>query len=111
MPWVYIVVCRDDTLYTGWAVDPEARVRAHNAGRGSIYCRRRRPVRLVYQEEVASRSAAQKRELQIKRMPRCKKVALIAGGLGANGHVPRDTASSPGAVREPQAKSRGKYHA
>lgn len=77
MPAVYIVLCSDGSLYTGWATDVEARVRAHNAGRGSRYCRQRRPVRLVYREEVASRSQAQHRELAIKRMPRRRKLRLI----------------------------------
>lgn len=72
-----MVACSDDTLYTGWAVDVEARVAAHNAGRGSAYCKHRRPVRLVYQEELADRSEAQRRELVIKRLPRRKKLELI----------------------------------
>lgn len=72
-----MVECSDGTLYTGWAVDVEARVREHNAGRGSVYCRRRRPVRLVYQEELPSRSAAQQREGAIKRMQRRRKLDLI----------------------------------
>ena len=50
-----MVACNDGTLYTGWAIDVEARVAVHNAGRGSVYCKQRRPVRLVYQEEVATR--------------------------------------------------------
>lgn len=77
MPFVYIVACRDGTLYTGWAMDVEARVAAHNAGRGSIYCRQRRPVRLVYREEVSTRADAQRRELAIKRMRRARKLKLI----------------------------------
>jgi putative endonuclease len=77
MPFVYIVACSDGTLYTGWTTDVEARVKAHNAGRGSRYCKQRRPVRLVYQEKMPDRSAAQRRELAIKRLPRRKKVELI----------------------------------
>jgi putative endonuclease len=77
MPFVYIVACSDGTLYTGWSTDVEARVKAHNAGSGSRYCKQRRPVRLVYQEELADRSAAQRRELAIKRLPRRKKLELI----------------------------------
>ncbi|MGD8625353.1 MAG: GIY-YIG nuclease family protein [Anaerolineae bacterium] len=77
MPFVYIVACSDGTLYTGWTTDVEARVKAHNAGRGSRYCKQRRPVRLVYQEELPDRSAAQRRELAIKRLPRRKKVEMI----------------------------------
>lgn len=72
-----MVVCSDDSLYTGWAMNVEARVKQHNAGRGSQYCKQRRPVRIVYKEEVPSRSAAMKRELAIKRMRREKKLKLI----------------------------------
>ena len=76
MPFVYIVRCADDTLYTGWALDVTARVKQHNAGRGAKYTRTRRPVQLIYSEELPSRAAALKRELQIKRYPRAKKLAL-----------------------------------
>ena len=77
MAFVYIVECADGTLYTGWAFDAHARVKIHNAGRGSIYCRNRRPVRLVYSEEVPTRSDAQRRERVIKRMSRTKKLDLV----------------------------------
>ena len=77
MPFVYIVACSDGTLYTGWAVDVQARVAAHNAGRGSAYCKQRRPVRLVYQEEVPTRARAQQRETAIKRLGRSGKLKLI----------------------------------
>ena len=77
MPFVYIVACSDGSFYTGWATDVEARVAVHNTGRGSVYCRQRRPVRLVYQEKVATRAEAQKRELAIKRMRRSTKLKLI----------------------------------
>jgi len=78
MPFVYIVRCADDTLYTGWAVDVTRRVKAHNAGRGARYTRMHRPVVLVYSEELPTRSEAMKRELAIKRYPRAKKLALCA---------------------------------
>jgi putative endonuclease len=77
LPFVYIVICDDDSLYTGWTTDVEARVAAHNAGRGSRYCRSRRPVHLVYQEELPNRRQAMRRELAIKRMPRRRKLELI----------------------------------
>jgi putative endonuclease len=77
MPYVYLVQCADGSLYTGWAVDVERRVKAHNAGRGARYTRWHRPVTLVYVEEHPTRSAAQKRELEIKRWPREKKQQLI----------------------------------
>jgi putative endonuclease len=76
MPFVYIVRCANGSLYTGWAVDVERRVKAHNAGRGAAYTRMHGPVELVYCEELPTRSEAQKRELAIKRYPRAKKLAL-----------------------------------
>ncbi len=76
MPFVYIVRCADETLYTGWAMDLARRVAAHNAGRGARYTRLHGPVELVYSEEVPNRSAALKRERVIKRYPRAKKLAL-----------------------------------
>jgi putative endonuclease len=79
MPFVYIVLCTDGTLYTGWAVDVEARGKTHNAGRGAKYTQTRRPVRLVYSEEQPSRAAAMRREREIKRWPRAKKQALFRG--------------------------------
>ena len=78
MPFVYMVRCADDSLYTGWAVDVVRRVAAHNAGRGARYTRMHRPVVLVYSEELPSRSEAMKREIAIKRYPRAKKLALCA---------------------------------
>ena len=78
MPFVYIVECADGSLYTGWAVDVEQRVKVHNAGRGARYTRLRGPVKLVYAEEQPDRVAAQKRELEIKRWPRARKLKLIS---------------------------------
>jgi putative endonuclease len=77
MPYCYIVECCDGSFYTGWAVDVERRLKVHNAGRGAKYTKIRRPVKVVYVEELPDRPAAQKRELAIKRMPRIKKIALI----------------------------------
>jgi len=77
MPCVYIVECADGSLYTGWALDVQRRVKAHNAGRGGRYTRMHRPVRLVYAEECETRATAMKREAAIKRWPRAKKLKLI----------------------------------
>jgi putative endonuclease len=77
MPCVYIVECADGSLYTGWALDVQRRVEAHNAGRGGRYTRLHRPVRLVYTEECETRVAAMRREAAIKRWPRAKKLKLI----------------------------------
>jgi len=78
MPFVYIVRCADGSLYTGWAVDVQRRLKAHNAGRGARYTATHGPVELVYTEEVPTRTDALKRELAIKQYPRVKKLALCA---------------------------------
>jgi len=77
-PWhVYIVRCADDTLYTGIARDLARRIAEHNAGKAAArYTRSRRPVVLVYCEPAASRSAAAKREYEIKRLRREEKQVL-----------------------------------
>lgn len=79
-PWhVYMVRCADASLYTGIATDLHARVAAHNAGRGARYTRARLPVVLVYQEAAPSRAAALRREHQIKRLRRARKLRLLRG--------------------------------
>jgi putative endonuclease len=74
--FVYIVECSDGTLYTGIAVDVEARIKAHNGGAGAKYTKPRRPVKLIYKEEHASQSEATKREYAIKKLSRRQKLAL-----------------------------------
>ena len=78
--YVYIVECRDHSLYTGWTTHLQERIEAHNRGRGAKYTRSRLPVELVYREAVPDRSAALRREAAIKRMDRRAKLALIAAG-------------------------------
>lgn len=75
--YVYIVSCADDSLYTGIALDVDARIASHNAGRGARYTRSRLPVRLVYSEPAESRSAALRREHAIKSLTRRQKQRLI----------------------------------
>ncbi len=75
---VYILRCRDGSLYTGIAKDVQARLRQHNEGRGAAYTRTRLPVTLVYQQEGWTRSEALIREAQIKRMPRARKEEIIS---------------------------------
>lgn len=79
--YVYLLRCRDGTLYTGYTDDPERRLRVHNAGKGAKYTRSRLPVELVYQEQCPDKSAALRREREIKRMRRAEKLALISGGI------------------------------
>lgn len=74
--FVYLLRCRDDSLYCGWTDDLARRVATHNAGKGARYTRSRGPVRLVWSEQVSDRSAALKRELAIKRLTRAEKIVL-----------------------------------
>jgi len=74
----YLVRCADGSLYTGWTTDPERRAKEHNAGRGARYTRSRRPVKLVYVEELPDRSSALKREAQIKKYSHKRKEKLIS---------------------------------
>ena len=81
MPWfVYVVRCRDGSLYTGISTDVESRVNVHNDGRGARYTRSRRPVVLVYRERRRSRSMALRREAAIKALSRAEKQALVDRG-------------------------------
>lgn len=73
----YIIECADGSYYTGWSTNPTRRLKEHNAGRGARYTRARRPLRLVYTELQPDRSAAQRRELRIKRLSHARKEALI----------------------------------
>lgn len=76
---VYLLRCRNGALYTGVTTDIARRLRAHNSGRGAAYVRLNGPGELVYLENAAGRSEALKREAAIKRLPRRKKLSLIAG--------------------------------
>ena len=79
MNYTYIVRCADGTLYTGWTNDLSRRIAAHNAGTGAKYTKPRRPVALVYSEAFDAREDAMRREVQIKRLSRAEKLALISG--------------------------------
>ena len=80
MYFVYMVKCADNTFYTGIATELERRIEEHNSSeKGAKYTRTRRPVELVYSEEHPDRSAASKREYEIKKkMSRVEKLKLIA---------------------------------
>ena len=76
--YVYILRCGDGTLYTGITDDIPRRLAVHRVGKGAKYTRGRGPLELVYQEQVPDKSAALRREFQIKRLTRREKEALIA---------------------------------
>ena len=75
--YVYILRCKDDTLYCGITPDLEKRLQQHNAGKGAKYTRGRGPLELVYREMVETHSDALKREIAIKRLSRTEKLELI----------------------------------
>ena len=78
MAWfVYMLRCRDGSLYTGYTDDVERRVAVHQSGKGAKYTRSRLPVELVYQVELPDKSAALKREAAIKKLSRQQKLQLI----------------------------------
>jgi putative endonuclease len=75
--YVYIAQCRDGSLYTGFALDAERRIAQHNLGRGGKYTRSRLPVELKYCEAYDTKREALRREAEIKKLPREKKLRLI----------------------------------
>jgi putative endonuclease len=77
MPFIYILECAGGSFYTGSAKDLEKRISQHQAGKGAKYTRAHLPVRLIYYEEFDEFKEALKREIQIKRLSRAKKKALI----------------------------------
>lgn len=75
---LYILRCGDGSLYTGITTDVQKRLAAHRSGKGAKYTRGRGPLELVYSEECGSHSDALRRELEIKRLTREEKEALIS---------------------------------
>lgn len=83
MYYVYLLECADGSIYTGITTDLKKRFERHAQGSAARYTRAKKAVRMLYAEEQPSRSAATKRELQIKSWPRQKKLDLIAANLHA----------------------------
>lgn len=78
-PWyVYVLECCDGTLYTGVTNDPEARLKAHQDGRGAKYTRGRLPVRVLGVPFIGSKGEALSEERRIKRLRRSVKLRLLA---------------------------------
>ena len=79
MNWkVYIILCTDNSLYTGITCDIDRRFLQHGGKQGARYFRGRKPQQVVYLEGGHTRSTASKREAAIKKLPRAGKLALIA---------------------------------
>jgi putative endonuclease len=75
--WVYLLRCRDGSLYTGWTTDLQRRLARHAAGRASRYTASRRPVQLAVALPMPDRSSARREEARIKALPRAGKLALL----------------------------------
>ena len=74
---VYMLRCGDGSLYTGIAVDVQARLAAHRSGKGAKYTRGRGPLELVYEEACSDKGTALKRELAIKALSREEKLKML----------------------------------
>lgn len=79
MWYVYIALCRDNTLYTGVTDNVERRFKEHQTGQGGHYTSYNRPKKILYTEKFKDKSEAKNREQQIKRWSKSKKLALIKG--------------------------------
>lgn len=76
--FIYMLRCSDNSLYTGITTDIERRVMEHNTLKtGAKYTKSRRPVTLVYHEQVGSKSLASKKECELKKLTKQQKEALI----------------------------------
>lgn len=76
MNYVYIVECKDGTLYTGWTTDLQRRIKEHNLGKGAKYTRGRHPVVLKHSETFNEKLDALKREREIKKLTKIQKLKL-----------------------------------
>jgi putative endonuclease len=78
--WVYVLRCRDGSLYTGWTNDLDKRLVKHSAGKASRYTASRLPVELAASWPMPDRGTAMREELRIKRLSRSEKLALLEDG-------------------------------
>ena len=76
---VYILLCSDDSLYTGITNDLTSRVDKHNQGKGAKYTRGRGPVKCVYKRDMDDKSSALKEEYRIKQLTKKYKLELVNG--------------------------------
>jgi len=77
--WVYMIACRGGKIYTGTALDPEARFRAHREGKGAAFTRANPPVALLRSVAFESRSEACRAEAALKKLARGKKLSWARG--------------------------------
>ncbi|MBP3626118.1 MAG: GIY-YIG nuclease family protein [Peptococcaceae bacterium] len=75
--FTYMVLCSDNTLYTGYTDNLKRRMEAHNSGKGAKYTKARLPVELVYWEKHATKQKAMQKEYAIKQLTRAQKMKLL----------------------------------
>lgn len=75
--YTYMVLCNDNSLYTGYTDNLVKRIKAHNSGKGARYTRSRRPVKLVYWQSFATKQEAMSREAYLKQWSREEKLRLL----------------------------------
>lgn len=76
--YTYMVLCSDNSLYTGYTDNLKRRMEAHNSGKGAKYTKARLPVELVYWEKHATKQKAMQREYAIKQFTRAQKLRLLS---------------------------------
>lgn len=81
MYYVYILECIDGSLYTGYTSNIQRRFQEHLSGRGAKYTKTHPPVRVAYFEQFSSKRDAMKRECEIKKLPRKKKLMLLTSTM------------------------------
>ncbi|MEW9584187.1 GIY-YIG nuclease family protein [Paraburkholderia sp. DGU8] len=103
MAWfLYLLECSDGSVYTGIAVDVQARFDKHASGAGARYTRSRKPVRILASFELADRASASRAEYWVKRLPAVDKRALAAGLRALDSVLP---VAQPLAVDQPQEEN------
>lgn len=77
MWYVYVILCKDETLYTGFTANVEARFERHKKGHGARYTRIHKPIRILHSEEFVVRADAMRREIEIKKWSRADKIERL----------------------------------
>jgi len=77
MWYVYVLLCEDNSFYTGFTDNPERRFLEHRKGKGGHYTSSHKPIKIIYSEKLETKSEALKREKQIKGWSRTKKIRLL----------------------------------
>ena len=102
--YVYMVRCAGGQLYTGWTNDPEARLKAHQSGKGAKYTRTHTALGFAYLEACADKSAALGGEIALKMVTKALKVTLSAGGMAQKDSIKKhERRAVPELGRQPRA--------